>query len=126
MDIEVTNINGIEIFSLSGRLDLSSAASLKEQFDIVLGREARRFHFNFEHVKFINSFGLGILLSISKDIRISKGRMTFSNLNGYVSEVFDQTQLTRILEIYPTEDEAINSYHADITTTGYVTSEQHI
>ena len=125
MNVEVNKVNGIEIFKLKGKLDQQSATVLKGRFEEALKRESKRFHFNLSQLDFINSVGLGMLLSISKDIRLIKGRLTFSDLNQYVEEIFDLTQLCRIFEIFPTEEEAIFSYESDITNTNIVNCEQH-
>ncbi|MEA2030405.1 MAG: STAS domain-containing protein, partial [candidate division Zixibacteria bacterium] len=68
-------------------------------------------HLNLNGVEFINSSGLGTLVSIMKLTRIKKGRLTLSNLASYVQEIFDITQLSHIFEIYDTEEEALNSYN---------------
>jgi len=65
---------------------------------------------NLANVEFINSSGLGSLVSIMKEARLNKGRLTFSNLANYVQEIFEITQLSHIFEIFATEEEALNSF----------------
>jgi anti-sigma B factor antagonist len=69
-------------------------------------------HLNLGEVDFINSSGLGVLVSIMKEIRMNKGRLTLSNLASYVQEIFEITQLSHIFEIFTSEDEALNSYQS--------------
>jgi anti-sigma B factor antagonist len=63
-------------------------------------------------VDFINSSGLGALVSLMKEIRLVKGRLTLSNLASYVREIFDITQLSHIFEIFTAEEDALASYEA--------------
>ena len=98
------------IISLSGRLDLSNGNKLKEEVKSVLASGKTSIHLNLGSVEFINSSGLGALVSIMKEIRIHRGRLTLSDLADYVHEIFDITQLSHIFEIFTTEEEAIRSY----------------
>lgn len=98
------------VISLSGRLDLSNGNKLKEEVKSILASGKTSVHFNLGNVEFINSSGLGALVSIMKEIRIHRGRLTLSDLADYVHEIFDITQLSHIFEIFTTEEEAIKSY----------------
>ena len=110
MDISRRDENGVVVLSLSGRLDLASGATLKEAVKAVTDQECVAVHLNLAKVEFINSSGLGSLVSIMKEMRILKGRLTLSDLAGYVQEIFDITQLSHIFEIFATESEALASY----------------
>jgi len=112
---EVMNINlredgSVTILDLDGRLDLASGSALKEQVKELLEKGKSSIHLNLAQVDFINSSGLGALVSMMKESRLHKGRLTLSNLASYVQEIFDITQLSHIFEIFPTEQEAINSF----------------
>ena len=69
-------------------------------------------HLNLSEVDFINSSGLGVLVSIMKEARLRKGRLTLSNLATYVQEIFEITQLSHIFEIFNSEAEALESYQS--------------
>ncbi|MFH2036995.1 MAG: STAS domain-containing protein [Candidatus Zixiibacteriota bacterium] len=102
--------NGVIILEISGRLDLGSGGKLKEEIKKHIDREQTSIHLNLANVEFVNSSGLGALVSIMKEIRLHKGRLTLSDLADYVREIFDITQLSHIFEIFSNEKEAINSY----------------
>ncbi|UCD63439.1 MAG: STAS domain-containing protein [Candidatus Zixiibacteriota bacterium] len=115
MEIELREEGGVVVLTLKGRLDLASGSGLKDQVKDLLSREKSLLHLNLSHVDFINSSGLGVLVSIMKEARLRKGRLTLSNLASYVQEIFEITQLSHIFEIFPTESEALKSY--DSVTT---------
>lgn len=112
MEIKVTESNGVAILNLQGRLDLSSGSSLKEQVKALFNDDKSNVHLNLADVEFINSSGLGSLVSVMKETRLRKGRLTLSNLASYVQEIFDITQLSHIFEIYATQEEALSSYQS--------------
>ena len=112
MNVNLKEQGSVTILSLDGRLDLASGSALKEQVKALLEKGRSSIHLNLTQVDFINSSGLGALVSIMKETRLQKGRLTLSNLASYVQEIFDITQLSHIFEIFPTEQEAVNSYQA--------------
>lgn len=110
MEIKSKQEGSIQVLSLSGRLDLASGATLKEQMKGLFDKGATSVHLNLADVEFINSSGLGALVSVMKEVRLLKGRLTLSNLASYVQEIFEITQLSHIFEIYATEEEALGSF----------------
>jgi len=110
MEFNKNEQGNITILSLTGRLDLSNGGKLKEEIKKVLASGKTSIHLNLGNVEFVNSSGLGALVSIMKEIRIQKGRLTLSDLADYVQEIFDITQLSHIFEIFASEKEALSSY----------------
>lgn len=109
MDITVREEGPVTVLTLKGRLDLASGASLKEQIKGLFEQGKTQFHLNLEQVEFINSSGLGALVSVMKEVRLRKGRLTLSNLASYVQEIFEITQLSHIFEIFQTQEEALQT-----------------
>lgn len=110
MEFNRTDKDNVTVLSIIGRLDLGSGNELKEQIRAILDSQKTAIHLNLKDVEFVNSSGLGALVSIMKEIRLHRGRLTLSDLADYVREIFDITQLSHIFEIYPTEEEALTSY----------------
>jgi anti-sigma B factor antagonist len=110
MEIRTKEENSVAVLSLFGRLDLASGSILKEAVKALLEDQKTSIHLNLAGVEFINSSGLGALVSVMKEVRLQKGRLTLSDLASYVQEIFDITQLTHIFEIYSSEDEALPSF----------------
>jgi anti-sigma B factor antagonist len=110
VEINRRDQENVVIISLSGRLDLSNGGKLKDEVKKVLASGKTSVHLNLKEVEFVNSSGLGALVSIMKEIRLQRGRLTLSDLADYVQEIFDITQLSHIFEIFTTEEEALNSY----------------
>jgi anti-anti-sigma factor len=105
MEIRVRSEEDTTVLCLAGKLDLSGAGEVKNKVKELLGKKCRNLIFNLEKVDFINSSGLGTLVSILKDMRLSKGKIFLTNLSPYVKEIFEITQLHEIFDIYDTEQQ---------------------
>jgi len=111
MEVKKREEGQIAVLQLSGRLDLGNGNKLKEEVKGILNSGKVCIHLNLKGVEFVNSSGLGALVSIMKETRIHRGRLTLSDMADYVREIFDITQLSHIFEIFATEQEALHSYH---------------
>lgn len=111
MDIIIRSDCNFEtyIVRISGRFDLAAGSALRQELDAIF-KPGINLHLNLQEIEFINSSGLGSLVSIMKEIRLLKGRFTLSDLKGYVMEIFELTQLCHIFEIFETEQDALESY----------------
>jgi anti-anti-sigma factor len=106
-----SKINGdVAIINLHGRLDMMSAADLKNASREFVNRGGCKLILNMGKVDFINSSGLGTLVSLLKDVRSANGKMKLINLAPYVKEIFDITQLSNIFEICDDERRACESF----------------
>ena len=109
MNITVKDEGGAKVLRLDGRLDLATGGKLKEEIKNLCESGVKRIHLNLQKIEFINSSGLGALVSVMKQVRIKNGRLTLSNLASYVREIFDITQLSHVFEIYEDQTEALAS-----------------
>lgn len=110
MNISRKTDGDIDILCLEGRLDLASASKLKEMSREIAVKKNCKIILNMENVKFINSSGLGALVSILKDTRSANGSIKITNLASYVKEIFDITQLSSIFDIYDNDETAKSEF----------------
>jgi anti-sigma B factor antagonist len=109
MDYRVEKHDDVDVLRISGRLDLVSSNNLKDSVRQRLDEKRTLLVLNMRGVDFINSSGLGALVSILKDVRLVNGRLVLSELAPYVQEIFEITQLSNVFEIHPTEADAVQS-----------------
>jgi anti-sigma B factor antagonist len=107
MDYRVEKHDDVDVLRISGRLDLVSSNNLKDCVRQRLDEKRTLLVLNMKGVDFINSSGLGALVSILKDVRLVNGRLVLSELAPYVQEIFEITQLSHVFEIHPTEAQAV-------------------
>lgn len=65
---------------------------------------------DFSGVPWVNSTGLGILISGYHSIKNAEGTMKISAVKERVLSIFYISQLENIFEVFPTTQEAIDSY----------------
>lgn len=118
MNISSESHDNCTLLRLEGRLDLNSSSKLKEQVKELVSEGSTNVVLELGGVGFVNSSGLGTLVSILKDVRIVKGQMVLCNLAQYVQEIFEITQLSHIFDIYATETEAMESMNATPAQVG--------
>jgi anti-sigma B factor antagonist len=61
-------------------------------------------------VNYIDSWGIGILISATKRIRGNKGELVLSNTSSEIKKIFSLVKLESFLKIFDSEPEAINYF----------------
>lgn len=110
MEMRIENHHAIDVLAVSGRLDLVSSSALKDMIRQRLSDRRVHIVLDMEKVHFINSSGLGALISALRDIRLSGGRLVLCRMAPYIEEIFNVTGLTRVFDCYATVPEALESY----------------
>lgn len=118
MDARVESFDDVDVMRVTGRVDLVTSNTLKDNIRERLQRQRTNIVLNMERVDFINSSGLGAMVSILKDVRLSGGRLVLSNLAPYVQEIFEITQLANVFEIFSTEADAVAALSESKATAG--------
>lgn len=113
MDIKIdvrAKGNDITLIVLSGEICTENVNEFKEKLDRLVDDGKKHLIMNFQEVNYLNSIGLGVVATILKKVKKSKGDLKLVSLSPAVQELFELTRLTKIFEIYETEEEAIKSF----------------
>lgn len=107
-----TEINGkaILIFVKEERLDANNSEELKAEFNRIFESGSKDLIVDLKEVRFIDSSGLGVLVSGFKNASTRQGTIKLSGLQTQVKSMFELTRLHRVFDIFPTADEALESY----------------
>ncbi len=97
MNINKKLDNGTLTIALEGRLDTITAPELEAELKKSEGT-ADKLVFDMSGLEYISSAGLRVLLSAHKSM-IGKGGMKITHVNEIVSEVFEVTGFSDILDI---------------------------
>ncbi len=116
MELQAEQAGELDVLRVTGRLDLVGANALKDEIRRRLQDNRRLLVLNLENVDFINSSGLGALVSVLKDVRLVKGRLALTSLASYVKEIFTITQLSNVFEIFETERQAREALNTPVAT----------
>ena len=107
--MEFTNRTGndICIVAISGNIALDGVNEVKEYIKPLIDQaDLKGLVINFENVNFIDSAGIGLIVSLFKTLQQRDSKFALSNLSDKNQEIFNITRLNKILDIYPTEQEA--------------------
>lgn len=112
MEIRARQGNNVIILDLEGRIDVDSA-NLVEVVGQCLRDGYRDILCNFESVDFIDYMGISVIVIAYKEAMNNNGRMKFFGIPAHLKGLFSVTGLDRTIDIYATEDMAINSFKED-------------
>ncbi len=107
MDITIEAAAGAEIVAVRGSLDTNTAPEAGEALIGLINGGAKRIVADFEHVDYISSAGLRVLLVAAKRLRAGGGDMRLCNLNPFVQEVFDISGFGVMFSVFDTRDAAL-------------------
>jgi len=110
MNILVEKHGGKIVLSLKEqRIDAHNSGELKDLFIKVLEEEAGRdLVIDLDEVQFIDSSGLGALLSGLKNAELRSSGFILAGLQPRVRSMFELTRLHRVFDIYPKLEEALS------------------
>ena len=112
MEIRARQKGKVVILELYGRIDVDSANLVE-----VVGQCIRDGYTdilcNFEEVDFIDYMGISVIVIAYKEVINNKGRMKFANIPAHLKGLFSVAGLERVIDIYATEDLAINSFQEE-------------
>lgn len=106
MNIE-TKKNGrlICVKLLSQNIDATVSNEFKGRMNDLIQQGNNFFILNLSQVKFIDSSGLGALISILKTLTLNNGDIVLCELNGPVQSLLKITRMENIFKICPNEEE---------------------
>ncbi|MFO7983230.1 MAG: STAS domain-containing protein [Desulfuromonadales bacterium] len=92
------------------RLDAHNSGELKNRMLSLFEEGKVNIVINLGEVRFIDSSGLGALVSGYKNASARNGNLKLCSLQPQVKSMFELTRLHRVFEIFPTTDEAVGSF----------------
>jgi anti-anti-sigma factor len=92
--------NGVIVLELVGRLNMVSTSLLRETVHTVVDHGSARIAIDLSNVDFVDSSGLGALVSGLKTARQAGGDLRIAGVNDQVRLVLSLTNLERVLTPY--------------------------
>jgi anti-sigma B factor antagonist len=110
MNFEVTKEGDVTVVEVTGQLIVGNRQELKDDVIKLLDDGERKFLIDFRDTAYIDSSGLGVLVSLSKKIREKGGEMRLSNLNEDLRTLFELTKLDTLFVIADSRDQALKDF----------------
>lgn len=92
------------------RLDAHNSDHLKQELSRLFEAGKTKLVVDLKEVRFIDSSGLGALVSGFKNASSRQAGLKLSSLQSQVKSMFELTRLQRVFDIYTTIDEAIEAF----------------
>jgi anti-sigma B factor antagonist len=110
MEIIEEALGNVYMVQLMGRLDASCASELKDKVLSMIDENKRNILIDLGGVDFIDSSGLGILVTCLRSVTKVGGLLKITSLQENPKNLFQTTRLDRVFEIFDDRNEAIKEF----------------
>jgi len=100
------------IYVKEERLDAHNSTELKSSVQKLFEDGKKNVLIDLKEVRFIDSSGLGALVSGFKNAISHQGNLKLSSLQSQVKSMFELTRLHRVFEIFPSTVEAVENFNS--------------
>jgi anti-sigma B factor antagonist len=101
---------GVVVLGVDGQLIVGNRHELKQKVLDALEAGERKFLIDFTETGYIDSSGLGVLVSLSKKVREVEGQLRLAGLNDDLHTLFELTKLDTLFAIDDTVDKALAAF----------------
>lgn len=99
----------IKIIEPSGRLDITNVAKFRLDISTLVALHPQAIVIDLKDITFMDSSGLGALVSALKTARSSQCELFICHLNDQVKMLFELTSMSKIFKIYPDRDSCLGA-----------------
>jgi len=110
MAFTVRKQGGVLVIDVDGQLIVGNRQDLKQRVLDALDAGDRKFLIDFTRTGYIDSSGLGVLVSLSKKIRDEGGDLRLAGLNEDLKTLFELTKLDTLFAITDSADQALAAF----------------
>lgn len=110
MEMELKEVEGVGVIHIQGELDALTAPELTSFFDTQLGDKYPNLVTDLQGLSYSSSAGIRVFLGLARSCRQKGGDLRIANVQPRVEKVFKLSKFDRIVRIFQSLDEAVNSY----------------
>ncbi len=107
--MKIQYVDEIAIVLLPSKFDTLKSEDVELSLMKLLGDGTKKLLCDFSKTEYIASSGLRVILSVSKKLHKSGGKIVLSSMKPLISEVFKMAAFDKILAIYETRDKALET-----------------
>lgn len=87
------------VYKAGSQIYIEDAAAMRDAFKEALEKGHKHFAVDFSDTSYIDSAGLGVLVSIHKKALVVGGGVKLIDLKGNVKDIFELTRLNKVFDI---------------------------
>jgi len=111
MKVATRQVDGVTILDLSGRITLGEGSvTLRDSVQDLLAKGSKHILLNLGEVNYIDSSGIGELVSAFTSVRNAGGELKLLKLTKKVHDLLQITKLYTVFDIYDDEAKAVASF----------------
>ena len=111
MQIAERESGAVTVLDLSGKITLGEDGNLlKDKLQSLLHQSKKNILFNLAQVSYVDSAGLGAIVSAYTTVTREGGSLKLANVTKKLQDLLSITKLLTVFETFDSEEEAIRSY----------------
>lgn len=111
VNVNYKNEDDILIAELNGEINILEVNDLKENIkEKIIETQAKEIIIDLENVPFMDSSGLGMLISLFKFANEKKGKIVYTGLSAYLIKILGFAKLDKIFTIEDSVNDAVGSF----------------
>jgi anti-sigma B factor antagonist len=110
MAFQVSREGEVTVVDVDGQLIVGNRQELKQKVLTQLEQGERKFLVDFTNTGYIDSSGLGVLVSLSKKIQEQEGELRLASLNEDLRTLFELTKLDTLFRIADTREAGLEGF----------------
>lgn len=110
MEIETEQVGNVTVLYCEGSLDADTVTHFKKTANELLERGVTNFVIDASKLNFVDSMGLGVIISLLRRVKQRDGDIKISSLTPDVKSIFEITRLHRLFDICENKAEAIEKF----------------
>ena len=105
---EVSEVKAWTVVTVHGEIDVATSPTLRERLIDLVNEGATRLVLDLEAVDFLDSTGLGTIVSLLKRVRTHGGDLRLVCTEARIRRLFEITGLDKAVPLHPSLDDAIS------------------
>lgn len=110
MTLEIGRQDGVTVVAVGGELVVDNRGRLKEAVTERIAAGDRKFVVDFGDTSYIDSSGLGVLVSLAKEVREEGGELRLAGLDDDLRTLFELTRLDTLFHIADDRSQAMADF----------------
>ena len=113
-DIEVTTSqkDDIAIINIKGDVTADTGGAIEDAYKNAPVSESKKILLYFDKDSYINSGGIAFLIGIASEARKKEQKICATGLSEHFEKIFHMVGLTRCVELFKSEDEAVSNFNS--------------
>ena len=100
---------GTSVIDIEGEVTAATEAALMDAYGRASGEHTRRVVLNFSSLEYMNSSGIGLLVTLLVRANRQRQRLLAYGLTEHYRQIFELTRLDEAIGIYDTEADAVGA-----------------